>query len=484
MRFFLKKGANNIIYHKNLELLWECCQIPDFQKKTYTHIDVVSKVFTFLTKNKKRIPNDYMKNQLKNLDKYKGNIDMIANQISNVRTWSYVANKKNWVENSDYWIHLTKNIEDSLSDKLHVELTRSFIDKRISVLSRGLKQDIKLNTEINEKEEVIIDGQLVGKLKGLKLNLEFTQGTLDTDIKSLKKAAREGVGEELKKRVKNIINSDEIVLGKNYKINWRENPIARLKKGKNYLYPDIEIIADEALDNQSKDNLFNFLTDWLKKYISDELNNLINLIKLENKNQYIRALAFRLYENNGVLKRIDTEEIINKIEKQDRKQLKGLGIKIGRYHIFLPRMLKPKAVELRILLWEFFNNSSQKNHVPRSGLNFLFDKTSAFNAKFLLLCGFERFKNFYIRVDILEKLFIKIIEKSKNGQFEINSEMINLIGCTRENFLELMSLMNYKKNKDKQDFFIYKGEKKSKKLNKFIKRNDSPFKKLETLGLK
>ena len=201
------------------------------------------------------------------------------------------------------------------------------------------------------------------------------------------------------------------------------------------------------------------MTDWLKKYISDELNNLINLIKLENKNQYIRALAFRLYENNGVLKRIDTKEIINKIEKQDRKQLKGLGIKIGRYHVFLPRMLKPKAVELRILLWEFFNNSSQKNHVPKSGLNFLFDKTSAFNPKFLLLCGFERFKNFYIRVDILERLFIKIIEKSKNGQFEINSEMINLIGCTRENFLELMSLMNYKKNKDKQDFFIYKGEK-------------------------
>ena len=33
LRFFLKKGSNNIIYHKNLELLWECCQIPDFEKK-------------------------------------------------------------------------------------------------------------------------------------------------------------------------------------------------------------------------------------------------------------------------------------------------------------------------------------------------------------------------------------------------------------------------------------------------------------------
>ena len=34
LRHFLKKGANNIIYHKNLELLWECCQIMILKKLT------------------------------------------------------------------------------------------------------------------------------------------------------------------------------------------------------------------------------------------------------------------------------------------------------------------------------------------------------------------------------------------------------------------------------------------------------------------
>ena len=219
----------------------------------------------------------------------------------------------------------------------------------------------------------------------------------------------------------------------------------------------------------------------METYIEDELKDLINLIKLENKNQYIRALAFRLYESNGVQKRNEINEIITKIEKEDRKQFRSLGIKIGRYHVFLPKMLKPKAVGLRILLWKFFNNN---NDIPKSGLNFLFDKNSQFNSRFLLLCGFERFKNFYIRVDILEKLFIKIIEKSKNGKFEIDSSMINLIGCTKENFFELMKLMNYKKDKEKEDFFSYKGEKKTRKIKKFLKKNDSPFKKLESLSIK
>ena len=222
-----------------------------------------------------------------------------------------------------------------------------------------------------------------------------------------------------------------------------------------------------------------------RRLCCNKLEDLINLIKLENKNQYIRALAFRLYENNGVLKRDNIDEIIKKIDKVERKQFRNLGIKIGRYHVFLPKMLKPKAVSLRILLWRFFNSEKKDNKIPKSGLNFLFDEKKNFNPKFLLLCGYERFKNFYIRVDILEKLFIKIIEKTKNGKFQIDSDMINLLGCKKDSFFQLMSLMNYKKyNKNDEKTFVYKGVKKEKKMKKFIKKTDNPFKKLESLSFK
>ena len=467
-----------------LGLLWECCQIPDFQKKAFTHIDVVTKVFNFLNSKKGKIPNEYMKNQLKGLDNYSGNIDMISNKVLNVRTWSYVANKKNWLENSDYWIQMSKNIEDSLSDKLHNELTKSFIDKRISVLSRGLKQDAKLKTKITQDHDVIIDEQLVGKLKGLKLNLEFTSSTLETDIKSLKKAARQGIVKELSNRAKEIINSKQIELKKDSKVYWGDNPIAKIKKGRNYLSPELEIISDEALEFEAKEELLNFLNDWLNDHIYEQLNDLINLVKLENKNKYLRALSFQLYENNGVLKRGDVEEIVKAITKEERRQFKNLGIKIGRYHIFLPKMLKPKAVNLRILLWKFFNNISNANEIPKSGLNFLIDEKKHFNKKFLLLCGFEKFDHFYIRVDMLEKFFIKIIENTRNGKFKINSEMMNLLGCSKENFFKLMSLMNYKKDNNNLDVYSYKGYRKEKIKVRFNNKKDNPFKKLMYLNLK
>ncbi|MFL2851423.1 MAG: hypothetical protein ACJZ76_00260 [Candidatus Pelagibacter sp.] len=43
-----------------------------------------------------------------------GNVDSLSNRIANVRTWSYVSNKNNWIENQDYWIEKTKLLEDRL----------------------------------------------------------------------------------------------------------------------------------------------------------------------------------------------------------------------------------------------------------------------------------------------------------------------------------------------------------------------------------
>jgi ATP-dependent RNA helicase SUPV3L1/SUV3 len=482
LRFFLKKGANNIIYHKNLELLWECCQIPDFEKKAYgQHINIIDKVFLFLSMRIKKIPSSFMKEQLKGLEKEHGNVDLLSHRLSNVRTWSYVANKKNWVENSDYWVQLTKNIEDKLSDKLHEELTKSFIDKKISILSRNLKQDLILNTEINEENKMHIDGQLIGELKGLKFLIEITSKTLDTDIKSIRKAARKGIEEELIKRVSKILDSSEININNENKITWKNNPIARLKKGNDYLSPEIDIIADDSLNPDSKSKLILFLNKWLNDYINEVLGDLVKLTKHKIENQYLRGLIFQLYENNGVIKRSEVDKIVKSIPPEERKKLWGMGIKIGRYHIYLPKMLKPKAVEFRVSLWKIFHNLSNKNIIPQSGLSFLIN--NSFEKNFLLLCGFEKFNEFFVRIDILEKLFIKIIDNTNDRKFKINTEMMNLLGCSKENFYKLMAYMNYKKDKS-IDTYIFQGEKKKKgKLIKFDKK-ENPFNKLLSLNIK
>ena len=487
LKHFLKdlskyKITNN---NKELRLLWECCQIPDFVKKTYGHhLEVVSKVFEFLKSSKGQITNRYMKEQLSHLDKLDGNVDSISNRIANVRTWSYVSNKINWVENQDYWIERTKLLEDKLSERLHEELTKSFIDKRASVLVRGLKQDALFDTKIIDNKKVVIDKQYIGELKGLKLELDLKSGTLDTDIKSLKKAARQSISPEFQKRIEKIISGGKIELKEDFKIYWEEFPIAKLLPGKDYLKPEFSLIADDMIESSEQKKLQFFLENWVNEKINLILKSLIDLKNSKESKSNIRALSYQLYENNGVVKRENVIDYLNKLDQEERKNLRNIGVKFGRYHVYLYKLLKPEAVSLRLILWKNYHQKYFDFKPPKFGLNFLESKKSL-NKNFMLICGFEKFDNFFVRIDILERLFLQIInsDKEKTKEIMLVPEMLNLLGCNKDNFIKLIKKMNYKSiEKENKVYFKYLPfkNKNYKNDNKTTNEN-SPFNVLKNL---
>ena len=485
----LLKENSNLIEKKNeneLKLLWECCQIPDFVKKTYGHhIEVVTNVFKFLNSKIGKISNNYIKQQLSSLDKLDGNVDSISNRIANVRTWSYVSNKSFWVENQDYWIERTKSLEDKLSDRLHQELTKSFIDKRASVLVRGLKQDQTFETKIVDQKTVMINNQFIGELKGLKLELDHKIGALDTDIKSLKKAARHSVSPEILKRINEIINTKILEIKDDQKIYWKKFPIAYLVPGKTYLDPEVNLMIDDMIENEDKIKLQVCIKNWLNNKINEELESLINLKNIKNQNSQIRALSYQLYEGNGVLLRENLNNLVQKIKQEDRKILRNLGVKFGRYHIFLFKLFKPSAVLLRILLWKNFHQKYYELKPPQFGLNFLEDKNKL-NKNFMLLCGFEKFGNFFVRIDILERLFLIIINSNVKNEIKLTPEILNLLGCSKENFLKLINHMGYKSfEKDNETFFKYISKRKIFKISKTSEvKSDNVFGVLKNINFK
>jgi len=487
LKFFLKDiNFENIKFNQEkLSLLWECCQIPDFVKKTYgNHYEVIANVFRYLNNEKGKIPENFIRLQLMKLDKIDGNVDSLSNRIANVRTWSYVSNKNNWVENQNYWIEKTKLLEDKLSDRLHEELTKTFIDKRASVLARGLKQDMEFNTKILENNEVMIDDQFIGRINGLKLELDLKKGALETDIKSLKKAARKTVAPELEKRIKTIIDTELIELNSDFKIYWKNFSIAKLTPGKNYLNPNIDLLVDDILEPNQRKKLIEFLEKWLKSKIDTILKSLVDLRDLKDKNSSTKALAYQLYENNGVLKRFQVSEYLKNLGQSERKTLRDLGVKFGRYHVFLHRLIKPEAVSLRTLLWKNYHQKYFNLKPPTFGLNFL-DDNKIKNKNFMLLCGFEQFDNFFVRIDILERLFMQIINSNSETGKEIKMipEMLNLLGCNKDNFKKLLKNMDYKiLEKDNDIFFKYAPKRNFKKPNKKITK-ESPFGILKNLDL-
>ena len=239
------------------------------------------------------------------------------------------------------------------------------------------------------------------------------------------------------------------------------------------------------IESSDQLDLYKYLISWINKKIKDELTNLIDLKNLENENPHIRALAYRIYESNGVVKREEVKNFISKLEQNDRKILREKGVKFGRYHIFLFKLFKPKAVSLRTLLWKNFNQKYLKLDPPQFGLNFVYEGKEL-NRDFMLMCGFEKFDSYYVRIDILERLFLMIIGKNTNDKIKLVPEMLNLLGCSKENFIKLMEKMNYKSSSDDQEvYFKYNLKKKFKKVekNKII-NDDNPFNILKEIRMK
>ena len=88
----------------------------------------------------------------------------------------------------------------------------------------------------------------------------------------------------------------------------------------------------------------------------------------------------------------------------------------------------------------------------------------------------------------MERLFIQIINSNpdKKNEILLTPEMLNLLGCSKENFLKLIKKMNYKsyEKEDKLYFKYFPIKNKTLKNNKKIINNNSPFNVLKEINFK
>src|SRR5438105_3593457 len=146
-----------------VERLWDACQIPDYRKiAPAAHAELVTTVFAFLMK-KGWIPDAWFAAQVEQADRTDGDIDTLSGRIAQIRTWTFAANRPDWLADPEHWQGITREVENKLSDALHERLTERFVDRRTSVLMRRLRENTMLNTEISKTGEVVVEGHAIGR---------------------------------------------------------------------------------------------------------------------------------------------------------------------------------------------------------------------------------------------------------------------------------------------------------------------------------
>ncbi|MGQ2989578.1 helicase-related protein [Brevundimonas sp.] len=325
--------------------LWDCCQLPDFQKTTLDeHVRLSRDIFHALTGKKGRLTDDWMAPRFAELDRDDGQIDQLSARLSGVRTLSYIANRPDWVEGAKAWREQTRALEDRLSDVLHERLTARFVDRKTTALMRSLNDHERTEAEVAPDGAVSVDGEMVGRLDGVRFTVEAGGSALAD--RTLKTAALRAVGPEIARRLGRLAADEDAAFAvtPEGEVLWRGAIAGRIINDQPFS-PRVRLIGDLG-PQPARDRAQRRLEAWLAAEAGRALRDLKRLKQaIENGGLkgLPRGIAFRLLEAGGVIDRREVERDLAALSQVERRTLKAFAIRVGVHSVWLPGGLKPRA---------------------------------------------------------------------------------------------------------------------------------------------
>jgi ATP-dependent RNA helicase SUPV3L1/SUV3 len=447
-----------------VERLWDACQVPDYRKiAPANHAELVTTLYGFLMREGK-IPDDWFARQVAQADHPEGDIDSLSTRIAHVRTWTFVANRPDWLADPDHWQGVTRVVEDKLSDALHERLTARFVDRRTSVLMRRLRENTTLESEISKTGEVTVEGHLVGRLEGFRFAADPSAG--GSEAKALHAAAQKALAGEIDARAIKLSQApdEQFVLTSDGTIRWTGDAVGKLTAGEEVLRPRVRILADEQLTGPSREQVQARLDLWIKAHIDKLLGPLSSLAAAEDVTGIGRGVAYRLIEDLGVLERQKVAEDVKGLDQNSRASLRKYGVRFGAYHVYVPPLQKPAPRALATLLYAVKNDSGEMRGLDEVQQLASSGRTSIPANKdvpknLYRVAGYRVAGERAVRVDILERLAdlirpalawrenspgIKPSGALDGTGFTVTVGMTSLVGSSGEDFASILRSLGYR----------------------------------------
>ncbi|UIY40550.1 helicase [Methylobacterium radiotolerans] len=446
--------------------LWDVCGVPDYRKvHPQVHADLVAQLYRFLMKGMAgRIPDTWFAEQVAMIDRTDGDIDTLSRRIAQGRTWTFVANRPDWLRDPEHWQGETRRVEDRLSDALHERLASRFVDRRTSVLMRRLRENTMLEAQITADGDVTVEGQHVGHLHGF---LFVPDASAEGhEAKTLRSAAEKALAGEIEARAERFAAAADstLVLSHDGTIRWTGAPVAKLTPGEKLFAPQIRLLADDSLTGAHREKVEGRLDAWLKAYIVRLLGPLMEIETAADLTGLAKGIGYQVVEALGVLERSKVAHEMRSLDQDGRGALRRHGVRFGAYHIFLPALLKPAPRTLAAQLWALRNGGLDQRgldeiaHLAGSGRTSI--KVDREIAKGLYrAAGFRVSGERAVRVDILERLADLIRpaiayrpgttpgappDGTADGDgFVATVGMTSLVGCSGEDFASILKSLGY-----------------------------------------
>ena len=441
-----------------VRVLWDVAQVPDFHKTmTDHHLNMLVRVYGFLMGDPGRIPEDFIQDAVSRIDDVKGDIDTLINRIANIRTWTFISHRPDWITNAREWRDRTKRVDDRLSDALHDRLTQRFVDRRAAILVRSLVNGGTLTGKVEKDGSVVIEGQPVGTFKGFTFVPD--PSILDAHAKPILTAARKALGEEVEGRVQQLVddNDGSFRLVENGKLLWREVPMANLVRGASALDPDVEVISSDFLEPANRDRIKARLVAWLKAHLKNRLGPYYQLRGAQFTGTG-SGLAFQLLEKLGLIMREEVSDLIKALGKDERKALYEQNVRIGRYGVWVRGLTNPQHWPWRALVWSVWHEKPQlRDQVPAAEQIVIErpkDGWGDMNAEFFAMLGFAPLELYnprgkshlvYVRMDALDRVGSALWTASDAGAFALPGGLEEQLACNEAMVARIVNALGFKR---------------------------------------
>jgi ATP-dependent RNA helicase SUPV3L1/SUV3 len=439
--------------------LWDVCRVPDFrQTMPDAHHRLQQQLFLQLTGADGVVAEDWLAPQIEALDRPDGDMDALSHRLAHMRTWTYVANRANWLRDPGHWRERTRALEDRLSDALHAALTQRFVDRRTATLYRSLKSKSQLFGAVTADGDVLVEGQFVGKLQGLTFIPDAAADLADG--RAIRTAANRVLLRELDKIAAQLVDAPdgEISWRDDNRLWWRGARVAKLAPSGNLRRPRLEILETDHLSGSWREQVRRRLLSWLESEIDRQLAPLIGLEKL-SLSAPGRGLVFQLAEGLGQTSRTQLEASITTLSKGEKRQLTRAGVHFGYVDIYMPALLRPERVQLKARLWSAKQADKADWLPPRPGLVSI-DREAGQNDAFYAICGFRGFRSFVMRMDMVDRLAGLAHHAAMKGPFALDHTMMSLAGRSAEDLDQLLKSLGYRgKQIDNVLKYRFKGKK-------------------------
>jgi ATP-dependent RNA helicase SUPV3L1/SUV3 len=421
-----------------VRLLWEVCQIPDFRGRNGAqHARFLASVFRYLAEGG-TLPDDWIARNIGRLDRADGDIETLTGRIDQIRTWTYISHRADWVRDDGAWQARTRAVEDKLSDALHDRLTQRFVDKRTTALVKGLRAKGELLAEIDSDGMVTVEGHVVGRLDGLR----FQSAPLDGEDgvvarKALQNAALHALGPEIAARLSAIAGAGEndLHMGSDGLIRWRGAPIAQLVAGPHPLAPLVRVLPNDFMTPRQEGALLGHLETWVRDSLRRHLGPLVSAREAGRDATVagpIRGILYQLTETLGAVPRREAQSLLRELDALGRKALARAGVRLGTETVFLDGIGGKQAVRLRGLLWCVWTGVAGEEAAMRveslAGASAGAPRDPAWPDAFYRACGYVPLGARTGKHPRAEALAARARKLSRQGAFAPTRELCRLAG--------------------------------------------------------